>query len=200
MPLNDIGKLSDSALYREFLAGDTASYDQLMIRLGDSLIRYLYGYLHDWDEAEDMMIEAFARIMAKRPRIADGAFKSYLYRTGRNLALRFRENKNRAQVFSLDGMDSEAAAGTGTAGTGMSPVEEEVVNAEQTEALYRCLDRIEPELREALWLVYLEGLSYAQAAAVMKVREKRIERLLARGKKQMKTELEKEGITDLRGI
>ena len=72
--------LTDSECYNLFLKGDTAAYDELMLRYGDSLTYYLYGYLHDWHDAEDMMIEAFARIMAKRPRIGEGAFKAYLFK------------------------------------------------------------------------------------------------------------------------
>lgn len=137
------------------------------------------------------MIEAFARIMAKRPRIRDGAFKSYLYRTGRNLALRFSERRRKVQVFSVDGMEPEIAdsilstgadpaAGTAPPGARInaadaSPVEAELRQKEQKLILRRCLDRIEPELREALWLVYFEEMSYAQAAGVMGVKEKRVD-------------------------
>ena len=54
--------------------------------------------------------------------------------------------------------------------------------------------RIDPELREALWLVYSEGLTYAEAASVMGVNAKRVDHLLSRGKKQMREELKKEGV------
>ena len=82
--------LSDDELYKNFLNGDSSSYDQLMIRYGDSLTFYINGYTHDIQDAEDLMIEAFARIMVKKPRIHEGAFKAYLYKTARNLASRFR--------------------------------------------------------------------------------------------------------------
>ena len=80
---------SDDILYREFLDGDTASYDQLMIRYCDSLTMFLYGFLHDWQDSEDLMIESFARVMVKKPKIGEGSFKAYLYKTARNLASRF---------------------------------------------------------------------------------------------------------------
>ena len=86
---------SDHELYSLFLAGDTRAYDELMIRYGDSLTVYLNGYLHDWHDAEDLMIEAFARIMAKKPRIREEGFKAYLYRTARNLASRFSDRRTR---------------------------------------------------------------------------------------------------------
>ena len=164
--MNGPDRLADGALYDRFLRGETSAYDQLMIRHGDSLTRYLYGYLHDWHEAEDLMIEAFARVMVKRPSIQENAFKAYLFRTARNLALRFRERRSRLQFFSVDGMETEIAdsllaAGDGST-SGGSPVEEDLRNDEVKRALFQCLDRIDPELREALWLIYFEEMSYAQ--------------------------------------
>jgi len=85
---------SDDILYNSFLSGDTSAYDSLMVRYGDSLTIYLYGYLHNWQDAEDMMIEAFARVMVRMPRIRDGGFKPYLYKTARNLASRFHSRQH----------------------------------------------------------------------------------------------------------
>ena len=188
---------NDDVLYRQFLQGDTASYDELMIRYGDRLTFYLHGYLHDMNDAEDLMIDAFARIMVKRPLIRNGAFKAYLFKTARNLALRHQERKRRLDTFSIDGLDTELAdivlAGSGAA---ESPVEDEVRLEARKQILHQCLGRIEPELKEALWLIYFEDMSYAQAASVMGVKEKRIDRLLVRGKQHMRRELEKEGVTN----
>jgi RNA polymerase sigma-70 factor (ECF subfamily) len=193
-----MGEKNDDTLYQHFLQGDTASYDELMIRYGDRLTFYLHGYLHDINDAEDLMIEAFARIMAKRPNIGEGAFKAYLFKTARNLALRHQDKKRRMQVFSIDGLDSEIADKVLAAGTGQierySPVEEDIGHEERKKILHLCLNRIEPELKEALWLIYFEEMSYAEAAAVMKVNRKKIDHLLQRGKKNMRLELLKEGM------
>ncbi len=192
--------MTEDMLYDSFLRGDITAYDQLMIRLGDPLVLYLNGYLHDWQEAEDLMIEAFARIMAKKPSIKAGSFKAYLFRTGRNLALRFYERKRRIRMFSMDGMEKDAAdsfllANAGGVQEGETPAGM-LAAGERKKTLLTCLDRIEPDLREALWLVYIDDLSYAQAAEVMGIKVKRIDRLLARGKQQMRIELEKEGVTN----
>ena len=186
--MNGTDRLSDGELYSSFLNGDTRVYDQLMIRYGDSLTFYLYGYLHDWQDAEDLMIEAFARIMAKRPKISDGAFKSYLFKTARNLASRFHSVKSRISEFSFEEYDTDAA--------GRELVDEMLADKERREVLHKCLGRIDPQLREVLWLIYFEGMSYAEAAAVMKVNTKRIDHLLERGKRDMRAELEKEGVTN----
>ena len=180
--------VADEKLYGSFLRGDTSAYDQLMIRYGDSLTLYLYGYIHDWQDSEDLMIEAFAGIMVKKPRIGEGCFKAYLFRTARNLASRFHARRSRIKQFSLDEQAAEfAAAEIADNNTGDSEIKE---------VLLECLGRIDPELREALWLVYYEGMTYAEAASVMKVNTKKVDHLLERGKRQMRTELGKEGITN----
>jgi RNA polymerase sigma-70 factor (ECF subfamily) len=179
---------SDDELYRMYLSGDKSSYDELMLRYGDSLTYFLNGYLHNLQDAEDLMIESFARIMVKKPAIRPGCFKAYLYKTARNLATRFHGVKSRIEVFSLEGSDMEI-------GDFLSP-EKKIQDGEHKKFLYQCLDRIDARLKEALWLVYLEKMSYAEAAKVMGVTTKRIDKLLQRGKEHLRKELKKEGITN----
>lgn len=178
----------DDEFYRQFLSGKTSAYDELMIRYGDSLTFYLYGYLHNWQDAEDLTVEAFARILVKKPRIREGGFKVYLYKTARNLAARFHSRESRIESFTLEGAEKELA--------GSTLLEEQLQGEEKKQILHLCLERIDPELREALWLVYFEDLSYADAAGVMNVSKKRVDKLLQRGKAILRTELEKEGITN----
>lgn len=197
---------TDFELYNLYLAGDGASYDELMIRYGDALTVYLNGYVHNLQDAEDLMIEVFARIMAKKPSIRDGGFKAYLYKTARNLATRFHIRKSRMETFSLDSMEEESrslieaeiASGRGIPGaprpTESAGPEQEILDKEEYKLLHLCLENIEPELKEALWLVYASGMSYLEAAKIMKVSSKRIDRLVQRGKEQLRNELSKEGV------
>ena len=179
---------SDDQLYHQFLCGDVSSYDQLMIRYGDSVTFYINGYTNNLRDGEDLMIEAFARIMVKKPFIQKGAFKAYLYKTARNLALRFCEKRKGVIVFGLEELNRELSD---------SMLNDAAGNDSEREAiLHMCLERIDPELKEALWLVYCDELTYAQAAEVMHVSAKRIDHLLTRGKEHMRRELKKEGISN----
>ncbi len=180
------GMRSDDELYREYLSGNTEAYDELLIRYGDKLTFYLYGYLHSFEDAEDVMIESFARIMVKRPLIRDGGFRAYLYKTARNLAARVHLFQIKTQSFDFRELTAEAAA--------ESLPEEKLRIAEKKEVLQLCLDRIDPQYREALWLIYMEEMSYTEAAAVMQISTKKIDNLLFRGKQHLRKELEKEGV------
>ncbi len=179
---------SDDELYRAFRSGDNSAYDQLVLRYGDDLLIFLNGYTHNLHDAEDLMIEAFARIMAKRPLIREGGFKAYLFKTGRNMASRFSVLSKRINTFSMEELSHEIAGG--------SLPEEIVWNEQKYSILHACLERIDPQQSEALWLVYGEGMTYAQAAEVMGVKVKKIDKLLSAGKTVMRRELDKEGMTN----
>ena len=101
---------TDDALYRRYLDGDEDALGELMERHGTKLTLYLDGYLRDLHEAEDVMIEAFAYLIAKKPRIRDGGFRAYLYQSARHMALRLLRKKRARNCFSLDALTEEPEA------------------------------------------------------------------------------------------
>ena len=178
--------MTDDELYRQYLAGDTAAGDQLMLRCGDALTAYLDGFLHHPQDAEDLMLDCFAVILVGKPEIREGNFRAYLFRIARNKVNRLWRVRLRRQEFTLDD-------------TLVSPdqnPEDTALKNECSEALARCLNRIAPQYREALWLVYVMEMSYSQAAEITRGSVDHIRYLLEEGKKRMRKELEKEGITD----
>ena len=178
---------TDSELYEDYLSGDNSSYDILILRHIDNLKHYVYGLLHNPQDSEDVTIEAFARIMAKKPMISNGKFKTYLYKTARNIAIRFHDNRLKKHCFSLEEEFEEPATDL--------IIENTVIKAEDKKLLHQALDRLEKKYKEVLWLVYFEDLSYADAAKVLGVNTKRVDHLLEKGKKALKSLLVKEGFT-----
>ena len=78
----DANTVSDDELYERYKNGDTSAYDELILRYKDGLTAYLNVILGSVPDAEDMMIEAFAYIMEKKPQISSGNFKAYLFQAG----------------------------------------------------------------------------------------------------------------------
>jgi len=178
--------MTDEELYRRYLDGDEKSVDELMKRYESALILYITGYLHDVHEAEDLMIEAFTYLFTKRPAIRDGGLKAYLYKTARNMALRHKRKWK--LCFSLETLAEEPESET--------LVEEVVQTAEQQCILHFCMEQLNPNYREALYLIYFEGMSYSQAADVMCKSEKQITNLIYRGKQNLRELLKQEGISN----
>ena len=95
----------DESLYRQYLSGDDEGLNALMKKYGDPLTLYIDGYLHDVHEAEELMLDVFAYLFTKKPRIRDGGFKAYLYKAARHMALRHKSK--RKTLFSLDTLTGE---------------------------------------------------------------------------------------------
>lgn len=177
---------TDEELYRQYLRGDETGLETLMKKYGDPLTLYINGYLHDVHEAEDLMIEVFSYLFTKKPHIRDGGFKAYLYKAARHMALRHKSR--RRLLFSLDGLTDEP--------DGQTLVEEVVHTKERDQILHFCMAELKPDYREALYLTYFEGMSYLQAAEVMRKSEKQITNMVYRGKERLRGLLEREGITN----
>ena len=176
---------SDDELYHQYLSGRSSAGDTLMLRYGDALTAYLCAFVHNAQDAEDLMLDCFAVILVDKPRIREGNFRAYLFRMARYKAGRLWKKKIRRGEFSLDATLADQTS---------SP-ESELLKNERNEVLLQCLNRIAPQYREALWLCYGIGLSYIQAAEVLGCNTKKIDNLLLNGKKQLRKELEKEGIS-----
>jgi RNA polymerase sigma factor (sigma-70 family) len=176
--------LTDEQCFSDFLAGDESGLRALMGRHGDALTLYINGYLHDIHDSEDLMIEAFSRVISKRPRLVEGGFRPYIYKAARNLALRHLERSRR--IFSLENLDLEPED--------ERRVEATVFSTDTARIVRACLDKLSEDYREALYLVYIEDMSYEQAAMVMGKSRKQVDNLVARGKAAMRPLLAQEGV------
>lgn len=178
--------VDDEMLFERLLEGEGDALRPLMERYGNSLTLYANGYVHDLDTAEDLMIEAYSRIIIKRPRLRKGGFRPYLFKVTRNLALRHIHLSRR--FMNLDDMQSEPPSA--------QQVEAELLHEERRQELYHCLAKIPSDYREALYLVYLEGMSYDEAGAIMRKTRKQIDNLVQRGKRSMRALLDEKDMLD----
>ena len=176
----------DEALYRQYLSGDDAGLEVLMKKFGDPLTLYIDGYLHDVHEAEELMLDVFAYLFTKKPKIRDGGFKAYLFKAARHMALRHKSK--RKPLFSLDALADEP--------DGRLLAEEVIRTEERNRILHFCMSEMNPDYREVLYLTYFEDMSYAQAAEVTGKTVKQITNMVYRGKESLRRLLEREGITN----
>lgn len=175
-----MAKLSDEQLFDRLIHGDVEALSPLMERHGDACTLYVNGYLHDLDMAEELMMESFSRMLLTRPRLRGGGFKPYLYKTARNLAV--RHLSDRKLFMSFEDLPHEPAE--------ERQLEESIIADERNRKLYDSLNRIPADYREALYLVYLEDMSYDEAGAVMHKSRKQVDNLVQRGKAAMRSLME----------
>ena len=176
----------DNTLFQAYINGEESAINTLVERYGDSLTVYLFGFTRNLQDAEDLMIEAFSRVIQRWNASESGMFKAYLFKTARNLATNFYHRNRYRTVFSLEDLKND-------------PASESLMETYEREDRYRilhlCLDRMDPELREAVWLVYFEDMSYRQVAKTMRRTERQVEYLLSKGREYLRNALSREGIT-----
>jgi RNA polymerase sigma-70 factor (ECF subfamily) len=156
----------DEQLVRLAQAGDPEAFDELVRRHAGRLHAVVLRLLGSRHEAEEVTQEAFLRAWRGIGRFTgEAAFSTWLYRIGVNEAHR-RRRRRPAPLRELsleDGTVDPPAPGRGPAG------------AAEARALHGALDRaiadLHPDLRLALVLRDVEGLSTAEAAGVMELGE-----------------------------
>ena len=132
------------------------------------------------DDAEELMLDAFAEAAARTSAYAGrSSFRTWLFGIGRHLALR-----------RLRGRRGQTAPKPEDAET--SP-ETELLRGERDRQLYEALERLNPEYRQTLYLLYFEEMSCEDAARVMGKTRKQIYNLTERGKRALRHELERIG-------
>ncbi len=172
--------------YRRFLNGDDGGLVEIIRDYKDGLTLYLNGFVHNIFVAEELMEEVFFKLATKKPRFfGNRSFKTWLYTIGRNVAI--DELRRRKRISDAPIEDYEHCL-----------VEEESVEAaylreEQKITVQKALRALKAEYRQVLFLVYFEGFSGGEAAAVMGKSKHQTENLIYRAKIALKAELDKEG-------
>jgi len=201
------GTEKDDELYKRYLSGESSAGDELMLRYADMLTGYVDGLVNDFHAAEDIMLESFAAILINKPRIREGGFKAYLFKAARNKASRLWKKRYRAnEVAYVEAGEDEAGAServmyenmlvqalseANPSQVDMNDPEQMLLKEERSAEVRSALDRIAPQYKEALYLVYCMELSYDQAAEVLKCNKKKINNLLNNGKTALRAELQR---------
>ncbi len=184
-PLDERGGIpTDEELYDRFLAHHRESdLKSLLERHRESLTLFLYGYVRSMEDAEELMLDAFAQVACGRSVFSGkSSFKTWLFSVGRNLAL-MRLRKRRLTFSTLEEITDETA----------EPPELALLSAERNRQLYLAMEGLKEEYRRILLLLYFEDMTHEEAARVMGKSLKQIYHLTERGKSALRTNLERMG-------
>ena len=154
------------ALVQQARAGDRAAFDELVRRHADGLYAVVVRLCASAQEAEEVTQEAFLRAWRGLPSFRGGSqFFTWLYRIGVNEARRRSEPRRGERVVSLD-----EHRGRDVPDGSMRP-DDRAEQADLRCEIDRAIGALPVDHRAALVLRDIEGLSTAQAAAVLGLRE-----------------------------
>ena len=160
----------DQQLVERAQRGDKQAFDLLVVKYQRKLARLLSQFIRDASEVEDVTQEAFIKAYRALPSFrGDSAFYTWLYRIGINTAKNFLVAQGRRAPTTTTGFDSEEAEGFEEASQlrEMNTPESELTSKQIAQTVNQTLEELPEELRTAITLREIEGLSYEEIAAIM---------------------------------
>ena len=159
----------DQLLVERAQRGVKAAFELLVAKYQRKLVPLLSRFIRDPTEVEDVAQEAFIKAYRALPSFrGDSAFYTWLYRIGINTAKNYLVAMGRRAptVSETESADSEGSEESGQVPDYNTP-ENELMSRQIAETVNRAVEDLPEELRTAITLRELEGLSYEDIAGIM---------------------------------
>ena len=160
---------SDLGLVQRVQRGDKTAFDLLVRKYQHKVIKLVTRYLRNPSDAEDVAQEAFIKAYRALPQFrGDSAFYTWLYRIAINTAKNAIVSRDRSPVeFDLD-MQSIEESQSMQARLADTTTPESLLQTEEIRTtVNQAIDALPEDLRTAIVLRELEGLSYEDIALAM---------------------------------
>ena len=159
---------SDQQLVERVQAGDKAAFDVLVRKYQHRVLKLVGRFVSDAAEAEDVAQEAFLKAYRALASFrGDSAFYTWLYRIAINTAKNaLVSNRRRPVDFDLDLQDPDQYDRHARLKEGDTP-EGVLLTEEIRNVVERAMEQLPEDLRTAIVLRELEGLSYEEIAEAM---------------------------------
>jgi len=158
----------DKDLVERVQRGDKKAFDLLVLKYQHKLTKIISRYIYDADEVLDVAQESFIKAYRALPNFrGDSAFYTWLYRIAINTAKNFLVSQGRRPPESdIDAEEAEqfdTSAGLREIGT----PERIALKDEIQRVVNESIEQLPEDLRTAITLRELEGLSYEEIAQAM---------------------------------
>jgi RNA polymerase sigma-70 factor (ECF subfamily) len=159
----------DQRLVERVQRGDKAAFDLLVAKYQRKIFRLLSRLIRDAAEVEDVAQEAFIKAYRALPNFrGDSAFYTWLYRIAINTAKNHLVSQGRRAPTTTEADIEEAETfDDGEHLRDLNTPDSMLLSKQVAEAVNRAIDQLPEDLRTAIVLREIEGLSYEEIAESM---------------------------------
>ena len=160
--------ISDQILVERVKSGDKKAFDALVIKYQGRILNLISRFVHNPHDASDVAQEAFIKAYRALPKFrGDSAFYTWLYRIAVNTAKNFLASGLR-QPFdtAVDFNEMEQTDHSDSLKEQTTP-ESLLLAHELQETIITAIEELPVDLRSAITLREIDGLSYEEIATVM---------------------------------
>ncbi|MGA9422953.1 MAG: RNA polymerase sigma factor RpoE [Rhodanobacteraceae bacterium] len=158
----------DRALVERVQNGDKVAFDLLVRKYQHKIVSVISRYISDWSECQDVAQEAFIRayraIAAFR---GDSAFYTWVYKIAINTAKNYLVSQGRRPPTEDVAVEDAEQFGSAARLRETATPEHELLRQEIERTVFATVEQLPEELRTAITLREVDGLSYEEIAAAM---------------------------------
>ena len=159
----------DQALVERAQKGEHKAFELLVSKYQRRLTRLLSRFIKDEHEVNDVAQEALIKAYRALPNFrGESAFYTWLYRIGINTAKNFLANNNKRPIMAseITNGDGEVMDVVEQVADNLTP-EAELMNKQILQTVESAVAKLPEDLRRAITLREMDGLSYEEIAEVM---------------------------------
>jgi len=162
---------ADQVLVSRVQAGDQGAFNLLVLKYQRKVLRLVSRLIRDPAEVEDVVQEAFIKAYRALPQFrGDSAFYTWLYRIAVNTAKNHLGSLGKQPIpltdLTSDEEDTESFDSGAVVADNQTP-EALLLSRQIAETVNRSIEALPPDLRAAITLREIEGLSYEEIAEAM---------------------------------
>ena len=163
-------------------AGDITAFEMIFKTYYQPLCNYAYSFVHDRDEAEEIVQATFLSVWEKKDNLTiHTGVKPYLYAMVRNAALNvLKHEKIKQQHATVELAVAERSA---------ESVTRTVMASELEDRIYKALNKLPEQCRLVFKLSRFEELKYAEIAEQLNISVKTVENQMGKALKIMREQL-----------
>lgn len=180
-----------ASLVRRCIGGDAVAWEELVQRFHRKVYNICYRFTGSADDAEDLTQEVFIKMYRTLNTydVERGSFLTWMATLSRNLLVdHFRKTKGDRLTDSLDSAseseDDSLTLGEHLQDASLDPASR-LLGRETQQLVQHALQKLSPELREAVILRDLQDMDYREIALALRVPEGTVKSRINRGRTEL---------------
>jgi RNA polymerase sigma-70 factor (ECF subfamily) len=179
---------SDEDLIERFQNGDLYAFDLIVKRYKNQLLNFVYRFLGNAEEAEDLVQETFLRVYRNRKAYQKVAkFSTWIYTIAGNLAKTELRKRKRRKFFSISDLGYNERD-YDISDEAYNP-EKDVDGRMKEEIIHREIEGLSPKFREVILLRDVQQLSYEEISQIVNIPLGTVKSRVNRGRLKLQEKL-----------
>jgi RNA polymerase sigma-70 factor (ECF subfamily) len=180
--------ISDEQLIARFQLGDVQAYDILVRRYKDQLLNFVFRFVGNRTDAEDIVQETFLRVYRNKHMYKEIAkFSTWVYTIAGNLAKTELRRRKRHKIFSVSNFINEERD-FDIPDREHSP-ERKVDSSIQENYIQKAIEKLPIKFKEVIILRDIQGFAYEEISQILDIPLGTVKSRVNRGRLKLQEDL-----------